>query len=298
MRILYNSKLQTYKDPFGVLTEGAPCRLRVDVPKDVGATHAEVLLEKADGSYEEVSKLSLCGETGDYQHFCGEIRLQRGLYFYYFRIYKPEGSFRLFKQGDDTNMEAGDRWQVSAVPADTQVPSWARGAVIYQVFPDRFFRSGSCDLTGKIEPYRIHEHWGEMPDWKPDARGEITNNDFFGGNLKGIREKLPAIRALGATVLYLNPIVKAWSNHRYDTADYKTVDPMLGTEEDFIALCDEAHRLGMRVILDGVFSHTGDVRHFSKVLSRIRNHRTGNGTSFTTGRTSMSPGGGFIRCPA
>ena len=258
MRILYNSKLTAYKDPFGVLTEGAPCRLNIDIPKDVGTIRVEVILEMAGGFGEETAELALCGETGDYQRFGGEIRLQRGLYFYYFRIYKKEGSFRLFKQGDDTNMEAGERWQVSAVPADAEVPEWARGAVIYQVFPDRFSHSGTCDLTGKIEPYRVHDHWGELPDWRPNAQGEITNNDFFGGNLNGIRKKLPMIRALGATILYLNPIFKAWSNHRYDTADYKAVDPMLGTEEDFAALCDEAHRLGMHVILDGVFSHTGD----------------------------------------
>ncbi len=259
MRILYDSRLPIYKEPFGVLREDAPCRLRVDVPRTVGARRAAVLLEHAGTGETLEFPLEHSGGLGDYQHFSGEIRLPRGLYFYYFRIFKEHDSFRLFRQGrGDTNMEAGDRWQVSAIPAEAATPDWAKGAVFYQIFPDRFYRAGTCDLTGKLEPYRVHDAWGEEPDWRPNAQGEITNSDFFGGNLRGIREKLPELRARGVDVLYLNPIVKAWSNHRYDTADYKQVDPMLGTEADFCALCGAAHALGMRIILDGVFSHTGD----------------------------------------
>ena len=258
MRILFDSKLTKYKDPFGVLAEGESCGLRLDIPKDVGALRAEVILDEAGTTRSLTFSLTHSGDSGDYQQFTGRIRLRRGLYYYYFRIYKAEGSFRLFKQGNDTNMEAGDRWQVSAIPADVQVPQWARGAVIYQIFPDRYYKSGDCDLTGKIEPYRVHANWGELPDWRPNEHGEITNNDFFGGNLRGIREKLPMLREMGVSILYLTPIFKAWSNHRYDTADYKLIDPMLGNEADFRALCDEAHRLGMHVLLDGVFSHTGD----------------------------------------
>ena len=258
MRILFNSKLTQYKDPFGVLTEGEPCRLRLDIPREVGALRAEVVLEEAGTDRVLTFAMNIAGEIGDYQYFTGKIRLPRGLYFYYFRIYKPVGSFRLFKQGDDTNMEVGDRWQVSAIPKDAAVPEWAKGAVIYQIYPDRFYKSGECDLTGKIEPYTVHAEWGELPDWKPNEHGEITNSDFFGGNLRGIQEKLPYLKELGVDIVYLNPIFKAWSNHRYDTADYKVIDPMLGTEEDFTALCDAAHELGMHVILDGVFSHTGD----------------------------------------
>ena len=85
----------------------------------------------------------------------------------------------------------------------------------------------------------------------------MLNNDFYGGNFRGITEKLPYLSELGVTLLYLNPISKSFSSHRYDTGDYKTPDPMLGTEADFAALCRAAHDRGMRVILDGVYSHTG-----------------------------------------
>lgn len=179
------------------------------------------------------------------------------LLYYYFSITGHTGTFRLFKQGEDTNMEAGDTWQLTCVPADFTTPDWAKGAIIYQVFPDRFARSGECDLTEKLTPYVLHAHWDEEVFWQPNEKGEILNNDFYGGNFRGIREKLPYIASLGATILYLNPISKSFSSHRYDTGDYKTPDPMLGTQEEFSQLCEEAHKLGIRVILDGVYSHNG-----------------------------------------
>ncbi len=87
--------------------------------------------------------------------------------------------------------------------------------------------------------------------------GKITNQDYFGGDLRGIEEKLGYLKSLGVTCLYLNPIFEAHSNHRYDTADYRKIDPLLGTEEDFRSLCESAREQGIRVLLDGVFNHTG-----------------------------------------
>lgn len=120
------------------------------------------------------------------------------------------GSFRLFRQGRDTNMEAGEKWQLSVIPADFRVPDFAPGAVMYQIFPDRFARSGSSDLTGKLQPFWVHESPDELPEYRPDAHGEVRNNDFFGGNFAGICEKLPYLQELGVGVLYLNPIFMAW----------------------------------------------------------------------------------------
>ena len=257
MRILYDSKQTIYKSPFGTLTPGQSCALRVHVPQDVGATGVSCVLHE-DGGVSFVAELTQQEVLGPYVVFGGEFSLaQTGLYFYHFYVHKPDGGFRLFKQGDDTNMEAGDLWQLSCVPADFHTPDWAKGAIIYQIFPDRFHRSGQTDLTGKLRPYTLHQHWHEEVHWQPDENGVVQNNDFYGGNFRGIREKLDYIAGLGATMLYLNPIAKSYSNHRYDTGDYKTPDPMLGTEEDFADLCREAHRRGIRVILDGVYSHTG-----------------------------------------
>ena len=258
MRILFDSKKEAFKSPFGCLTAGEVCTLRIHVPETVGATHVVCLMQREGGETTEVT-MARTDAKGVYDIFSATFSLaQRGLYFYYFRIFKADGSFRLFKQGDDTNMEAGEEWQLSVIPEDFTTPDWAKGATIYQVFPDRFYKKGSPDLTGKLQPYTVHGNWYDEVEWRPTPEGKVLNNDFYGGNFKGITEKMDYIASLGTTVLYLNPISKSFSHHRYDTGDYKTVDPMLGTEQDFTALCDAAHRRGIRVILDGVYSHTGD----------------------------------------
>ena len=258
MRILFDSKKRIHKDPFGTLIPGEICTVNVHVPTNVGAERMECVLRCDNTGAEQLVSMLPSETKGAYTVFTGSFQLtERGLYFYYFRVFKPDSSFRLFKQGDDTNMEAGTQWQVSCVPADFTTPDWAKGATIYQVFPDRFYKSGKCDLTGKLEPYTVHKHWSEEVVWKPDEHGEVLNNDFYGGNFKGITEKMDYIASMGATILYLNPISKSFSSHRYDTGDYKTPDPMLGTEADFMAMCEEAHKHGIKVILDGVYSHTG-----------------------------------------
>ena len=260
MRILFDSRQTQYKTPFGTLRTGECCVLQIRIPTEVGTSGVRLMLEDSEHAVCAELPFSFVsrGEDG-YELWRLEFtRQETGLHFYWFRIDKRGGgSFRLFRQGRDTNMEAGEKWQLSVIPADFTVPDFAPGAVMYQIFPDRFARSGSCDLTYKLQPFWVHESPDELPEYRPDAHGEVRNNDFFGGNFAGIREKLPYLQELGVGVLYLNPIFMAWSNHRYDTADYRRPDPMLGTEEDFRTLCDEAHARGMRVILDGVFSHTG-----------------------------------------
>lgn len=258
MRILYDSKQLLFKDPFGTLTPRQECTLCVHVPASVRASAVECIFSHENGDHAFNVRLELKERRGLYELFSGSFSVPYpALLFYYFYVHNEDGGFRLFKQGDDTNMEEGDKWQLSCVPEDYHTPDWSKGAIIYQIFPDRFCKSGEPDLTGKLEPYTVHASWLEDVDWKPDPSGEVLNNDFFGGNFRGITEKLDYIASMGATVLYLNPISKSFSSHRYDTGDYKTPDPMLGTEEDFELLCRAAHDRGMKVILDGVYSHTG-----------------------------------------
>ena len=258
MRILFDSKKPEFKSPFGTLTPGQMCTLHLHIPASVSARRVEIVLCYENGAPARYLDMYRTEQRGAYDIFQGEFSLfAPGLYFYYFQIHDPHGMFRLFKQGDDANMEAGDLWQVSCIPADFTTPDWAKGAIIYQIFPDRFRRAGKVDATGKLKPYTLHENWYEDVDWAPDENGIVQNNDFFGGNFQGITEKMDYIASLGVTILYLNPISKSFSNHRYDTGDYKTPDPLLGTEADFKAMCDAAHARGIRVILDGVYSHTG-----------------------------------------
>ena len=266
MRILYDSKELAFKDPFGTLTPGQTCTLNIHVPSTVQTTHVECLLLREDHSPAQTATLAFKMKKGAYDIFQGTFSIAEcGLYFYFFRVHTKSHSFRLYKAGDGTNMEAGDLWQVSCIPADYTTPDWAKGAVMYQVFPDRFHKSGNCDLTGKLEPYTVHSNWYDEVEWRPTREGLVLNNDFFGGNFKGITETMDYIASLGVTILYLNPISKSFSSHRYDTGDYKTPDPMLGTEADFTAMCDAAHAKSIKVILDGVYSHTGsDSLYFNK----------------------------------
>lgn len=265
MRILFDSKKAAHKAPFGCLVPGQACTLHIHIPCSVRTSAVSAVMENEDGSVFSEFAFVRQEIRGDYDIWRCDFSLERtGLFFYWFRITGHTGTFRLFKYGDDTNMEDGGKWQLSCVP-DCPVPEWAKGAIIYQVFPDRFAQTGLCDLRGKILPYILHEHWDEEVIWQPDEQGRVLNNDFYGGNFRGITEKLPYIAGLGSEILYLNPVCMAFSSHRYDTADYMRPDPMLGTQEDFALLCEKAHDLGIRVVLDGVFSHTGSVsRYFDK----------------------------------
>ena len=266
MRILFDSKQTMYKDPFGTLTPGQKCTLTIHIPATVHATAVACVINRENGVLYQNVPMHYKMKRGAYEIFQGSFAFgEPGLFFYYFQITSRTGGFRLFKVGDDTNMEAGDCWQVSCVPADFATPDWAKGATIYQIFPDRFRKAGRCDLSGKLEPYTVHADWDEEVSWQPTPDGRVLNNDFFGGNFRGITEKMDYIASLGVTIVYLNPISKSFSSHRYDTGDYKVPDPMLGTEADFTAMCQAAHARGIRVILDGVYSHTGsDSLYFDK----------------------------------
>ena len=160
-------------------------------------------------------------------------------------------------------------------------PAWARDAVIYQIFPDRF-RNGNPanDLKGGTTRYDdpiIQLPWGTLPegycrnysdgstncpwrfddtppDWSPTKEGP-RGRDYYGGDLLGVIQKLDYLKSLGVTVIYFNPIFEAKSNHRYDTSNYRIVDPKLGTMKDFDTLVKEAGKRGIRIVLDGVFNH-------------------------------------------
>lgn len=159
----------------------------------------------------------------------------------------------------------GDGFRLTVYDAGFETPGWFQRSVMYQIFPDRFARDGGDTAERGIGYHRalgrnvkFHADWTEPVDWLPnDREGFYFPLDFYGGTLEGIAQRLPYLAGLGVGVIYLNPICEAASNHRYDTADYLKTDPVLGTDEDFTRLCEAARARGMRVILDGVFSHTG-----------------------------------------
>lgn len=161
-------------------------------------------------------------------------------------------------------------YQITVYDPNYTTPEWFREGTVYQIFPDRFFR-GTPDESGQTGLDRAryhedmgrrvirHERWDEPVEYRP-LQGERFYQpcDYYGGDLRGIMQKLPYLASLGVTVLYLNPIFEAASNHRYNTADYLSVDPILGSMYDLNKLITEAKKYGIRLMLDGVFSHTGD----------------------------------------
>ncbi len=176
-----------------------------------------------------------------------------GLYFYHFSV-KDMGFISCGEQETGYLSDRPQSFLLTTFSEDYTTPDWFKGGVMYQIFPDRFHKTGTMpDING-----RVARKWGEEPYFRPNEYGKVLNNDFFGGNLRGIESKLPYLENLGVSVIYLNPIFEAASNHRYDTSDYMHIDPMLGTEKDLQSLINAAKNKGIRIILDGVFNHTGD----------------------------------------
>ena len=204
-----------------------------------------------------------------------EIKIPaQGLYFYWFTAYNGLKEIRLGGGADGK----GEFVQL-VTSADYAASKRLNGGVMYQIFVDRFAMAAChgdttsplAECQGRGGRYKTRadavyrDDWGGAPFVKKGADGKLLNNDFFGGNLDGVIEKLPYLKSLGVACVYLNPIFKAYSNHKYDTGDYFQVDPDFGGNEAFSRLCAAAKKRGIKIILDGVFSHTGaDSRYFNK----------------------------------
>ena len=267
--IPYNPADAFYKSVPGAVETDRPFRLRLILPRAFGASGAHFLLQR-DGEAAVDHPMYWAGMDGDDKEIW-DIELsvpEKGLYFYHFDYDSSWGRGSVFHSGDGIGAlpSAGARqsWQLTVYDKNLHTPDWLKGGIFYQIFPDRFYNSGKKKV-GVPDDRILRTDTENQPYWKPDETGEVRNNDYFGGDLAGICEKLPYLKSLGVTGLYLNPIFEAHSNHRYNTADYEKIDPLLGTEADFRSLCAEAAKYGIRVVLDGVFSHTGsDSRYFNR----------------------------------
>ncbi|MBQ3132660.1 MAG: glycoside hydrolase family 13 protein [Clostridia bacterium] len=259
-----------HRDPFGAVAEGTAIAYRVRTPRDWNVS--SVLLRVAnDAGGENAVSLQWAGVDGEHHEWweCRWTPPSVGLYFYDFVMQAAAGPCTLSRgRGGHAVPHGGwdkhEQWQVTCYAADFVTPDWLAGGVMYQIFPDRYAASGTPKTDVPTDRV-LRDRWGEQPVWRPDERGRVLNNDFFGGDLAGITAHLDDLAALGVTCLYLNPIFESQSNHRYDTADYEKIDPLLGDENDLRTLCAEAKKRGIAVLLDGVFSHTGsDSRYFNR----------------------------------
>ena len=255
---VFDSRSEFCKTPYGAVPCGSAVTFHVRPPAADGFSHCFLTAQHEFSHLETETELLLDGTDGDRLRFSGVFTAPTSpeLVWYAFRLVRPDGTARVFdRSGWQTDGEVR-RWQLT-VYEENHTPDWFGRGVTYQIFPDRFHRLSVPNACGLVGERTVHENWLDQPDWRPDAQGEVRNRDFFGGTLAGITAKLDELAALGVATLYLNPIFESASNHRYNTADYMAIDPMLGTEEDFKALCQAAKERGIRVLLDGVFNHTG-----------------------------------------
>jgi len=259
-RTVFFSRSTQFKTPFGAVETGKEVRfhLRPHIWENfVGGIL--ILHHEFSGQYREIPLLSN-GFEGDRTLFTAFFSApsQPELIWYSFAFARKDGSRSYLGKNGYCSQSEVQPWQLTVYDGSRTVPEWFGRGITYQIFPDRFCRSRIPDVTGMIGDRLVHENWNELMEYLPDEKGEIRNRDFFGGDLRGVMSKLDYLKDLGVTTLYFCPIFESDSNHRYNTADYEKIDPMLGTQEDFKALCEAAHARGMRIMLDGVFNHTGD----------------------------------------
>lgn len=267
--LIFNSRDNNYKSIISALATDEQCKLRITVPRDCKCSSATLVVTKeGDGecaAYYGMFWAGMCGDDYEYWelHFSATTP---GLYFYHFELDTPWGKSFIMNVGDGKGDFSADsnEFQQTVYDKDFKTPDFIKGGIIYQIFPDRFFNSKA--KKENVPANRVMRQWDDEPYWRDeDMKDGIWNNDYFGGDLKGIERKLSYIADLGVSCIYLNPIFEAHSNHRYDTADYERIDSLLGSEDDLKHLCSVARdKYGISIILDGVFSHTGcDSKYFN-----------------------------------
>lgn len=252
--MIFDPRDTKYKKPYGAVPSKTVVRFALRPDRTEGFSHALLMARFEHRNNETITlELPWRGFSHGVDIFAGKLDTgaYAGLIWYSLRL---EGHGGRIWQSPEYQLTVYD---------DSDLPApWFGEGVTYQIFPDRFCRLFVPDPTDMIGGRTVHQSWSDEPEYRPNEQGEIRNRDFFGGSLEGIRSRLPYLKTLGVDTLYLCPIFEAAENHRYGTADYEKIDPMLGTNEDFAALCDAAHVQGMRVMLDGVFNHTGYVSRY------------------------------------
>lgn len=244
----------------------------VTAPRALGAG-AVVLRIAADGAEDRDMPFAFVGTAAGFDTYRLSLPLRtlcgsEGHGLFYYELLFLRGRDTLFTDTAEDNVtytlsaHSKGRFRLLVAREGFETPSAFHGKTMYHIFVDRFSPRGGERPSGAV----YHEHWDEeIEQFGAYPGAPVANNEFFGGTLWGIIDKLEYLASLGVGILYLSPIFKSVSNHKYDTGDYETVDPQLGGEEALRALINAARARGMGVMLDGVFNHTGDdSRYFNR----------------------------------
>ena len=252
------------KKPSGAVTNKDSVKFDVFIKENFYFNDFRIIIKNEfTGEYKSESLKFIEKTDNDYLKYSIELDpFDIGLYYYHFEVHFD--SFTAYLKNDNLNsklVQHSDElpdWQLTVYDSNFTTPDWYKGTIMYQIFPDRFKRSDKYKATiAKNEETRIrHENWNEVP------HSSITHEnygakDFYMGNLLGIEEEKDYFKKLNIESIYLNPIMESPENHRYSTSDYFKVDPYFGTNEQFENFCKDFKKDNIRIILDGVFSHTG-----------------------------------------
>lgn len=258
---------------FGAFSRGTILCLKLNIPRALGITYPLLRINKDGFGANEIPLTYITTELGkdhfeiklDLKELCGNEK--SGLFYYDFIF--SRGDHALFSEThDNLNLtlteKEGAKFRLLVYEECFKTPEWFKGGLMYHIFVDRFAK-GSFEPVCREDAEMNNDWESGVPQYAEYPGAFVRNNVFFGGNLIGIREKLDYLTSLGVTVIYLSPIFKAYSNHKYDTGDYMQVDEMFGGEKALRDLIDAAKKKGIRIILDGVFNHTGDdSKYFNK----------------------------------
>ena len=272
--ISFNSWNEYFKAPFGALNVNQGADIRVNTNKEVNNIYLVITKEDENLNSKEVRRINLIKKEDNLYECKIEPLLIPAVYYYYFEVEviqdgnKRKIFYGKVKQNGEVceySFDNLNKYQLT-VYEENETPNWFKEGVLYHIFVDRF---NNGNRNGKpSNPKKnsfIYGNWEDDPMYIKDENGDILRWDFYGGNLKGIINKLGYLKKLGVSIIYLSPIFEASSNHKYNTGDYKKIDPMFGDEKIFEELIEKANAKGISIILDGVFSHTGaDSIYFNK----------------------------------
>ena len=273
--LMHNSHALEYRRPFGPVICGSKLFIAIKVSALRKIDGIFLRLWQEESGEQIIAMQPADIQSGDWRYYQVEIKARStpGLMWYWFFLRDSDTTWYYGTKEDglggagQTGNTPPPAYQITVYPADSATPAWFKETVVYQIFVDRFAngREDGSILHPKPE-ILAHQHWDDTPVYAKDPdTGQVLAYDFFGGNLAGVIKKLPYLTDLGITAIYFNPIFEAPSNHKYDTADYKQIDSMLGDNDLFQELCHQAAERGISIILDGVFSHTGsDSIYFNK----------------------------------
>ncbi|MBR5302884.1 MAG: glycoside hydrolase family 13 protein [Clostridia bacterium] len=265
MILQHNTTDAFYRQPLGALTAGTKVRLRVAV---LSVNEPDTVELRVWDGKEQYYPMRALGARDGKRYYEAQLSVSEKpcLFWYRFEAVSGDGVRHVLGAPDDSGcgegrMGGSTDFQITVYDADYKTPAWMVDGVMYQIMVDRFFHGKGTDALmhakDEISHPELHENWNDMPSLNVSENGDNFATDFFGGNLEGVRQKLPYLKELGVSVIYFNPIFTARTNHKYDTGDYMQVDPMFGDEQTLHTLCEEAKALGIRIMLDGVFSHVG-----------------------------------------